>query len=163
MPFRKPATREAFVRGGVSLTALFVLLLIFVPTPTLITLLSGVAIGSLVGISVIFAPFLWEAFKPRGVYSGTQQMLLGIFLLWLVMIIRVLWNAFYRSMGSPEYLRDSFVLAISLYLLIISAFLQATAPDFGEKAFGTPDRRVIWIASGLGVLLGSAAMLFQLF
>lgn len=145
--------------GIFALAALFFGLVTYCDLETLIIVLNGVFVGSMVAIVVAYHQLILGAALGIGEYNRVRQMTIGFAVMWTVICLSAGGSIYARSRGAE--LTTPMLTAAIRYLAIIGAVLQITAPDFGLGLFHGRDRKTLWAGFILGLATAIAAMLFQ--
>ena len=140
-------------------SALFALLVAFIPTPRLIVILNGIFAGTMGAVFVAYWRLLWNAVLGIRPYDRVRQMTLGFALCWTAYVLGVMVSIYLRSAGAE--INTSVLTAASRYVAIIAAMLQVSAPDFGLGLFHGRDRKVLPASVGVGLLVVVFIMLAQ--
>lgn len=137
----------------------YAILRLVLPNDQLIILLNGLFAGAITGVAVTYGPLIWYAVLGRYPYDRVWQMTLGFAILWLAVCVGVANSVFLRATGAD--IPYSELTPIARYLAVIAACVQITAPDFGLGIFHGGDRKVLWTATALGLLVVAAVIAMQ--
>jgi hypothetical protein len=148
----------------VVLTSVFVLMATFANSNELVTLLNGVFIGSLCSVAFAYWPLIWGALRGVGKYNDVRQMTLGFFLGWICVALLLTASIMGRVIGTNSTSSPDWLLLISVagrYVGIIAAITQVTAPDFGLGLFHGRDRKVLFPALIIGLVVAWMVIYIQ--
>lgn len=135
----------------VAASALFTLLVAFIPMPRLIVILNGGLAGTMGAVVVAYWRLLWNAVLGIRPYDRVRQMTLGFAMCWAAYILVVMISVYLRSSGAE--INSSALTAASRYVAIIAAVLQVSAPDFGLGLFHGRDRKVLLTSVVVGFVV----------
>jgi hypothetical protein len=148
-----------FFGGAFACAGLYAILRGILSTEELIILLNGLFAGAITGVAVAYGPLIWYAVLGRQPYDRVWQMTLGFAILWLAVCVGVANSVFFRATGAD--IPYSELTPIARYLAIVAACVQVTAPDFGLGIFHGRDRKVLWTATALGLLVAVVVIAMQ--
>lgn len=126
----------------------------------LIVMLNGLFAGSIVGLLVAFGPLIWVLLRGKESPSRAQELALGFFSLWIAYILATYVSVWTRSIGEPTA-NPSYVSALSRYIAVYAAVRQVTAPDYGLGFIYGRDRKILFAALGLGLLVAASLIIIQ--
>jgi hypothetical protein len=137
----------------------FAALLVVFPILDLIIVLNSLYAGSLFGIIVAYWRLIIATVAGSPPFDRARQYALGVFILWAAYSGTVLISIYVHASGiaTPTYL----MIIASRYAAILAAWLQVTAPDFGEGFFAGRDRKVLWIAVALSIAASMVLIIAQ--
>ena len=131
--------------------ALFAALSATTPVSEMIILFNGIFAGTMAAITVAYWRLLLNAVIGIRPYDRVRQMTLGFALCWLAYVLGAAASIYFRSSGID--VNSSPLTAASLYVAIIAAVLQVTAPDFGLGLFHGRDRKVLATGIFVGLIV----------
>jgi len=125
----------------------------------LMSLLNGVFAGAVVTIIAAYYRLIVEAIRGDGERDRVQQMTLGLFVLWIAMVVNVGVSIYARS---TEFDPTTYTGAAGArYLTIIAAVLQMRSLDYAYALFHGRDRTMIWTSLVLGAAVAVAVVVLQ--
>jgi len=144
--------------------AVFIALVKFLPLDSLIVLLNGAFIGTMLAITVAYGRLFYDAMADkvrfgREMTDDVRQMVISFLACWLAYGIIVGSSFYVRAADEP--VTSMLATAVSRYIAILAAVGQITAPDYGVSVFYGRDRKFLWLALGFGVLAGITAVVMQ--
>ena len=140
----------------------FLILNLLFENSTVIALLNALFIGVFVAVTVAWAPLIWATYSGVQIKPGVKYLVMASTCGWLALGVGRVWSIVYRSMGSPVWLQDSLLVAISVYLACLAGILQIAAPDIGQDFFHMRMRRNLWLAIAVGGVMFVVALFSQL-
>lgn len=141
--------------GIFALGALFFGLVSYCDLETLIIVLNGVFVGSMVA----YHQLIIGAALGVGEYNRVRQMTIGFAIMWTVICLSAAGSIYARSKGAE--LTAPVLTGAIRYLAIVGAVLQITAPDFGLGLFHGRDRKTLWLGFLLGLITAIFTIYFQ--
>ncbi len=148
-----------FFGGAAACAFVYALLRLMLSPDELVILLNGLFAGSITAVAVAYGPLIWYAVIGRHPYDRVWQMTLGFAVLWLAVCVGVANSVFLRASDLAPPTTD--LTPIARFLAIIAACIQVTAPDFGLGIFHGRDRKVLWSAVSLGLLVATLIIAVQ--
>ena len=145
--------------GIFALATLFFGLVAYSDLETLIIVLNGLFVGSMVAIVVAYHQLIIGAAFGIGEYNRVRQMTIGFAVMWTVICLSAAGSIYARWKGAE--LTAPMLTAAIRFLAIVGAVMQITAPDFGLGLFHGRDRKTLWAGFLLGTATAAAAILFQ--
>lgn len=142
-----------------ALAGSFFAMVTFADPLSLIIVLNGAFVGSMVAITIAYYKLMWGALMGLGEYTRVRQMTIGFALAWAAIALSAINSVYLRSMGTE--IPPTALTAGTRYLAIVAAILQVTAPDFGLGPFHGRDRRVLWTGAVLGVMAAGVTIYAQ--
>lgn len=127
---------------------------------SLIVMLNGLFVGSIVSLLVAFGPLIWSLFRGKQQATRAQELALGFFALWIAYILTAYVSVWTRSIGEATA-NPSYMSALSRYIAVYAAVRQVTAPDYGLGFIYGRDRKILLIAMGLGLLVAVGLWIVQ--
>lgn len=139
--------------------AILIAMLKLFPLNSLITVLNGVFIGSICGIVFAFWRLLKSTVIGAPPFDRARQYALSVFIMWIAIFLTALISIISRASGNDPV--PYALVAASRYFVIIAAILQITAPDFGSSFFAGKDRKFLWTAVIIGLVVSSVLIFAQ--
>lgn len=139
--------------------AFFAILVFTIPVNMLIILLNGVFAGACTALIVAFYPLVRDSILGQSRFDRVRQMTAGFFLCWIAYILSTYTSVYMRA--ADLQVTSSYLTAVSRYIAIIAAVLQATAPDFGLGLFHGRERKTLWTGMSLGAGVAIFVVLAQ--
>jgi hypothetical protein len=125
----------------------------------LMSLLNGVFAGAVVTLVAAYYRLIVAAIRGNGEQGRVQQMALGLFVLWMSMVVNVGVSIYARS---TEFDPTTYTgAAAARYLAIIAAVLQMRSLDYAYALFHGRDRTMIAASLFLGVAVAIAVVALQ--
>ena len=125
----------------------------------LMSLLNGVFAGAVVTIIAAYYRLIVEAIRGSVQQERVQQMTLGLFVLWMSMVVNVGVSIYARS---TEFDPSTYTgAAAARYLAIIAAVLQMRSLDYAYALFHGRDKTMIWTSLVLGAFVAIAIVILQ--
>lgn len=155
----RTAIANPVLRYVAGIAALFVLLVWTIDLNTLIVLENGVLTGCGVAVLVVYWQLVFDAIQGRRPYSDVRQMTLSIVLLWVCVGLSVSSSIQLRAMGAPT--TPLVTVALMRYLAVVAAIMQVTVPAYGLGIFYGIERKALWLASAVGTVAASLAIMLQ--
>jgi len=145
--------------ASAGLVAVFVALQQLLDPNLLMSILNGLFAGAVVTIVAAYYRLIWAAVRGDGEYDRVRQLTLGLFLLWVAIVVNLGVSIYARS---TEYQPATYTgAALARYLAIIAAVLQVGALDISFALFHGRDRAVLWACLVLGVVVAVTAIAVQ--
>lgn len=135
------------------------LILTILPLGKTIVMLNGIYAGSVIGIIFAYWRLIAATVIGDPPFDRARQYALGTFFLWSAYTATVFISIIVRASGGDP--APYMIVAGSRWIAIIAAWLQVTAPDFGDGFFGSADRKVLWIAVLISATLSVLMIVFQ--
>lgn len=148
-----------FFGGAFACAAFYGVLRLLLNPDQLIVILNGLFTGSIAAVLVAYGPLIWYAICGKQPYDRVWQMTLGFAILWAAVCVGVSNSIFIRTTGDALPAND--LTPIARYMAIIAACVQVTAPDFGLGIFHGRDRKVLWSAITMGLLVAAIIIIVQ--
>ena len=149
-----------FFGAATMVAALYGVLRFILGPNDLIILLNGLFAGAMTAVVVAYGPLIAYAIVGKHPYDRVWQMTLGFAILWAAVCVGVANSVWLRAM--TDYTPPpSDLTPIARYLAIVAACVQVTAPDFGLGIFHGRDRKVLWSAVSLGLLVAVGVIVLQ--
>ena len=149
--------RVLWVSAG--LVALFLVLQETLTTTVFMNALNAIFAGAVVTILAAYWRLIWSAVRGEGAYDRVRQLAMGLFLLWVSIILIVGVSIYART--SDYYITTYAASAASRYVAIIAAIMQVNALDYGFALFHSRDKRMLWASLILGIAVAITAFVFQ--
>ena len=149
--------RMQLVNAG--LIAGFIALWATVDQNLLMSILNGLFAGSVVTIIAAYYRLIVAAIRGDGEYDRVQQMTLGLFLLWVSIVVNVGVSIYARS--TEIYTATYTAAAASRYIAIVAAVLQMRALDYAYALFHGRARAMIWTSLVLGAVVTVTVVALQ--
>lgn len=125
----------------------------------LMSILNGVFAGAVVTIVAAYYQLIVTAIRGDGEYDRVGQMTLGLFLLWLSIIVNVGVSIYARS---TEYYTATYTgAAAARYIAIIAAVMQLRSLDYSFALFHGRDKTMIGASLILGAVVAISAIVLQ--
>lgn len=148
-----------FLWLSAGLLALFFVLQETLTTTTFMNALNAVFAGAVVTILAAYYRLIWSAVRGEGDYDRVRQLSMGLFLLWVSIVMTVGVSIYART--SDYYITTYAASAASRYVAIIAAFMQVNALDYGFALFHSRDKRMLWASLILGIAVMVVTFVFQ--
>lgn len=141
------------------LVAVFIALRAVIEPGLLMSILNGVFAGAVVTIVAAYYRLIVAALRIDGEHDRVGQMTLGLFLLWMSVVVGVVVSIYARS---TEYYTATYTAsAVSRYIAIIAAFMQMRSLDYGFALLHGRDKKMLWTSIVLGAAVGVTAIVLQ--
>jgi len=156
---------KSLVRNGrmqlaiVGLIAGFFALQAALEPSLLMSILNGLFAGSVVAIVAAYYRLIVAAIRGGGEQGRVQQMTLGLFLLWVSVVVNVGVSIYARS--TEIYTATYTAAAAARYLAIVAAVLQMRSLDYAFALFHGRDKVMIWTSLVLGAVVAVATIALQ--
>ena len=125
----------------------------------LMSLLNGLFAGSVVTIIAAYYRLIVAAIRGDGRYGRVQQMTLGLFLLWVSIVVNVGVSIYARS---TEFNPSTYTgAAASRYIAIVAAVLQMRSLDYAYALFHGRDKAMLWTSLVLGAAVTVTVIVLQ--
>jgi len=157
--FRSLARNGRMQLAIVGLTAGFFALRAALHPSLLMSILNGVFAGSVVTIIAAYYRLIVAAIRGDGPYGRVQQMTLGLFLLWVSIVVNVGVSIYARS--TEIYTATYTAAAAARYIAIIAAVLQMRSLDYAYALFHGRDKAMIWTSLVLGAAVTVTTIVLQ--
>lgn len=115
----------------------------------LIIILNGLFVGTFVAAITTFAQLFRDSFVGMKDYTRVKQFALALFLFIGAYALSAYTSVQFRAFGEP--VTASYLTAFHRYMAISALILMVTAPTFGMGYLYGKDRRLLWVAVGLGL------------
>ena len=145
--------------AAIIIVAVFAFLRFIFSPSDLIILLNGLFAGAIVAVCIAYSKLVWYAALGVGKYDRVRQMTLGFALCWAAISISAITSIWMRIIDLTPVAFTS--VAFARYIAIIAAVMQVTAPDFGLGLFHGRDRKVLYSATVIGLIVAVAVMVLQ--
>lgn len=132
---------------------LYWIMAIFIPVETLRDVFNALAWGAALMITLTWGSAAIKAIR-EGADTGDWQLILAIFLVWLVVLLQRVYVAVFNWYGQPETWRESPIMGFWPYSYFIAAMLFLAAP--GVQGDGLK-KRSLWAILGAVFIGGLAA------
>jgi len=155
---------NSFVAAIAVLAAIFAALVRFVPLDTLITLLNGAFVGTMIGVTIAYGGMFYDAFwnrKRHGKLMATDVRLFAVFYLgaWFAYTLTVYGSVSVRSTDASFV--SMYSTALGRYVAIICAIGGVVAPTWDETLFYGRDRKSVFAAVFVGLLAATVVVIIQ--
>lgn len=133
----------------------------FVPGPVLKDIFDSLALGVAVTIAITWQGAAWRAFK-EGATEGEWQLVIAVFLLWVVLIMQRIYSIWFTFMGRPDWITQSPIPGFMAYSIMLAGILFLTSAGLVDEE---RPRRYLWhivFAIGLGCLVAGVVIGFAL-
>ena len=134
--------------AGILLAAVF-LPLTWLPRAYMFDIVNAMTVAVGTGVLVAYAPGIYRSFKQRQ-WNGSNYLVLGIFVAWLALTTRHLWNWLWRYLGQPQAMIDHPFVAFLVWL----AFMGGTLHLAARGAIDGVIPKDAWIRLGIAVATG---------
>lgn len=152
----KMLTKRALLMGTLVLGLVFAALAMVFEGADLINFMNGLFLGILFLVGLIWLPAVVRAYRAQQ-FTRVSQLVVGVACLWLAVALQRILSFFYRSLDKPDWMTDSWAFALVIYLALIGAALNISAPSLdADGRFGKPERRILLV--GLPVAVGIALL-----
>lgn len=141
--------------------ALYTTLALALPAPAFIVVLNGVFVTCVIAVFWGYAPLFLDVLRRWRDYDRVAHYVLGVFVLWLSVIVGASNSIFLRSTLEPDMIPVTVITALARFLTIVAAIIQVTAPDFGEGVLYGRERRRLWVGMAVGAVAGIAVIFIQ--
>ena len=126
----------------------------------LMVVLNGLFAGAIVTIGTSYYHLIVSAIRGDGEYDRVRLMTLGIFMLWLSVVMTVSVSIYARS--TELYTATYMAAAGARYTAIIAAIMQMRSLDYGYALWQGRDRVLIWAGTIAGAIVAAGAIILQL-
>lgn len=124
----------------------------FVPALILRDVFNSLAFGTAIIITVTWGPAAFRAMRESA-DTGEWQLVLAIFLVWVVVAIQRVYVIVFNAYGRPEAWADSAISGFWPYSFLISGLLFLSAPGVDGDKFKSNAVWAIVAAVGIGALV----------
>lgn len=135
----------------------FWLSLMLVPLDSLIIVLNGLYVGSMVGVVVAYVNLAIDTFRKP--YDRTKHMSIGFFLCWVAYAMSTGNSISFRAMGAD--VTPYVMTAAHRVVAIVGAAYQITAPDYGFGMLHGTERKTLVISLILGAIAAALVIYAQ--
>jgi hypothetical protein len=155
--FKNPANNAIWSIIVGSLAGLLTITIFPYDFKNVITVLNGLYVGSMFGIIFAYWRLIIATIVGHPPFDRARQYALSVFILWGALNCFIFGSVWSKSAGVDTHVY--FYSIVGRYGGILAAWLQVTAPGFGEGFFHGRDRKVLWIA----VAISTAVSAFLIF
>lgn len=146
------------VAFAVAAVVLYCVLALFVPPMALRDVFNSLAFGTAVVIVLTWLPSALKAMR-EGVDSAEWQLIVAIFLLWLIVAVQRIYAMAFNWAGRPDSWADSAITGFFPYSYMFAGLLFLSAPGIVEERLG---HRAIWaIIAAVAIGSFTAGALFM--
>lgn len=148
--FTNPANNLVYAIGIIASIG-FAAIAALIPLELSIVMLNGIYFGSIIGIVVTYWGLIKATIIGAPPFDRARQYALGVFAIWLAYTATVFISIISRAAGDD--VTPYYIVAASRYVAIIAAWLQVTAPDFGDGFLFGRDRKILWSAVTISIII----------
>lgn len=156
--FKNSANNIVMLIAATCVVGLSILLTI-APLDKAIIVLNSLFAGSIFGIVFAYWRLIFATILGAPPFDRARQYALSVFIMWIAICMFVATSIFSRSTGHDP--TPYTLTAAGRYLLIVAAWLQVTAPDFGMGFFAGKDRKILWTAVAIATIVAITLIIAQ--